>query len=123
MTTIDTDKLFCPLQEAVTILNRKWALPIINEVGNHEQIRFNELAEELKHITAKNLSDTLKKLEEDNVVCKKIFDEVLQRSEYSLTKEGFALYQIVMDLLEWNISRKNAKLKQCICSSRPERFR
>jgi len=58
----ESNVIFCPLQEVANILSRKWTFQIVYEIGNHTQIRFNELAKELRYITPKTLADTLLKL-------------------------------------------------------------
>ncbi|HET7283729.1 MAG TPA: winged helix-turn-helix transcriptional regulator [Nitrososphaeraceae archaeon] len=47
----------------IDIISKKWALLIINEIGNHKRIRYNNLMKELQGITPKTLADTLKELE------------------------------------------------------------
>ena len=114
-----SDKLFCPLQEVADALERKWSFQIIYEIGNHKKIRFNVLQGELRDISPKTLSDTLKKLGNENLINKKFFSQMPPKVEYSLTKDGLSLYPIVVDLLKWSISRKNSKIKECSCFSRP----
>ncbi len=111
--------LFCPLQEVADALERKWTFQIIYEIGNHGKIRFNELQEELRDISPKTLSDTLKKLENGYLVSKKFFNQMPPKVEYSLNKDGLSLYPIIVKLLKWSASRKNSKIKQCLCNSKP----
>ena len=115
----ESNELFCPLQEIVDVLERKWSFQIIYEIGNHGKIRFNELQEELKHISPKTLSDTLKKLENGYLVSKKFFNQTPPKVEYTLNKDGLSLYPIIVKLLKWSASRKNSKIKQCLCNSKP----
>lgn len=107
--------LFCPLQGAIDIISKKWALLAINEIGNHKRIRFNELRRELRGITAKSLTSILTELESGRLVIRKSFDEKLPRTEYSLTDDGTRLYHIVIPLLQWAASRKNAVVTECSC--------
>lgn len=117
--TEESNTLFSPLQEVADALERKWSFQIIYEIGNHKKIRFNELQEELRNISPKTLSVTLKKLENENLVSKKFFSQMPPKVEYSLTKDGLLLYPIVVNLLKWSISRKNSKIKECSCFCRP----
>jgi DNA-binding HxlR family transcriptional regulator len=84
--------LFCPLQGVIDIISKKWSLLVINEIGNHKSIRFNELRRELKVVTAKSLTNTLYELKSNGLINRKSFDEKLPRTEYSLTDEGVKLY-------------------------------
>ncbi len=112
--------LFCPLQEIADVLERKWSFQIIYEIGNHGKIRFNELQEELRHISPKTLSETLKTLESGHLISKKSFNQIPPKVEYSLDKDGLALYPIAVSLLKWSILRKDSKIKQCLCDNKPQ---
>lgn len=109
---------FCPLQGVIDIVSKKWALLAINEIGNHKRIRFNELRRELKGITAKSLTNTLVDLESSGLVIRKNFNEKLPRTEYSLTDDGTKLYHLIIPLLQWAASRKNAVVTQCSCKAK-----
>jgi len=111
--------LFCPLQEVADVLDRKWSFQIIYEIGNHTKIRFTELQNELRHISPKILSDTLKKLENGYLVSKKSFNQIPPKVEYSLSEDGLLLYPIVVDLLKWSISRNTSKIKHCLSCNKP----
>ncbi len=116
----ERNALFCPLQEVADVLERKWTFQIIYEIGNHGKIRFNELQEELRHISPKTLSDTLKKLENGYIISKRSFNQIPPKVEYSLNKDGLSLYPIIVNLLKWSTSRMSSKLKQCLCENKPE---
>ncbi len=116
----EINALFCPLQEITDVLERKWSFQIIYEIGNHNKIRFNELQEELRHISPKTLSETLKTLENGHLISKKSFNQIPPKVEYSLNKDGLALYPIVVSLLKWSILRKDSKIKQCLCDNKPQ---
>ncbi len=107
--------LFCPLQGVINIISKKWSLLVINEIGNHKNIRFNELRRELKGITAKSLTNTLGELQTNGLINKKNFNEKLPRTEYSLTEEGIKMYHMIIPLLQWAASRKGAVIIECSC--------
>jgi len=115
----ERNALFCPLQEVADALERKWSFQIIYEIGNHKKIRFNDLQEELIHISPKTLSDTLKKLENGNIINKKSFNQMPPKVEYSLSEDGLSLYPIIVSLLKWSASRESSKIKQCLCCNKP----
>jgi len=114
-----SNALFCPLQEVADVLERKWSFQIIYEIGNHKKIRFVDLLEELKHISPKTLSNTLKKLENGNIINKKSFNQIPPKVEYSLNEDGLSLYPIIVSLLKWSTSRESSKVKQCLCFNKP----
>ena len=116
----ESNALFCPLQEVADALERKWSFQIIYEIGNHQKIRFNYLHKELKHISPKTLSDTLKNLENGNIINKKSFNQIPPKVEYSLSEDGLSLYPIIVRLLKWSASRESSKIKLCLCCNRPQ---
>lgn len=107
--------LFCPLQGVIDIISKKWSLLVINEIGNHKNIRFNELRRELRGITAKSLIHTLNELQSNKLIHRKDFEEKLPRTEYSLAGDGIQLYHLIIPLLHWAASRKGAVVKECSC--------
>ncbi|AFU58915.1 putative transcriptional regulator, HxlR family [Candidatus Nitrososphaera gargensis Ga9.2] len=109
--------LFCPLQGVIDIVSKKWALLIINEIGNHKRIRFSELKSELRGITSKTLTNTLDDLRENELVVRQAFNETPPRVEYGLTKDGIDLHRAIIPLLQWASSRKGAVVKECSCKA------
>jgi len=111
----ESNDIFCPLQEVVDTLSHKWSLQIIYHIGKHNIIRYVDLQNKLRYISPKTFCDTLRKLENENIINKKIFNVIPQRVEYSLAKDGIPLYPIVLNLLEWSTQRDNSKIKKCVC--------
>ena len=78
----------CPLEGIIDIITKKWALLVINEIGNHKRIRYNDLMNELQPISPKTLADTLKELKNNNLVKREPFNEIPPRVDYTLTRDG-----------------------------------
>jgi DNA-binding HxlR family transcriptional regulator len=95
----------CPLEGIIDIIGKKWALLIINDIGNHGKIRFNTLMQELQNISPKTLSDTLKELQHAGIIQRESFAEIPPRVEYSLTKDGLELRKAIIPLLQWAAPR------------------
>jgi len=112
--------MFCPLQGTIDIIGKKWALLVIYEIGNHKTIRFNELKNELQGITSKSLVNTLEDLQDSKLILRETFREMPPRVEYSLTKDGKDLYRVILPLIQWSASRKDAVVKECSCKSKPK---
>jgi len=79
---------FCPLEGIIDVISKKWALLIINAIGNYGSLRFNRLMEELQGISPKTLADTLKQLQVESLLKRESFAEIPPRVEYSLTKDA-----------------------------------
>jgi DNA-binding HxlR family transcriptional regulator len=106
----------CPLEGVIDIISKKWALLIINEIGNHKRIRYNDLMKEIEGISPKTLADTLKDLVKHKLVKRESFNEIPPRVDYTLTKDGEDLRYAIIPLLQWALSKKGTVVAHCSCS-------
>ena len=106
----------CPLDGIIDIISKKWALLIINEIGNHKRIRYNDLMKELQSISPKTLADILKELVKHGLVKREPFNEIPPRVDYTLTKGGDELREAIIPILQWAISKKGTVVAHCSCS-------
>ena len=97
----------CPLKGIIDLISKKWALLIINALGNCGKLRFNKIMETLNGISPKTLSDTLKDLQNEGLIKRESFAEIPPRVEYSLTNDGTELRKSIIPLLEWTANRNN----------------
>jgi len=104
---------FCPLEGVIDVISKKWALLVVNALGNRGRLRFNSLMEELNGISPKTLSDTLKELQVQGLIKRESFAEIPPRVEYSLTKDGTELRKSIIPLLKWAATRENVNKKRC----------
>jgi DNA-binding HxlR family transcriptional regulator len=91
----------CPLGDLMDLISKKWALLIINTIGNHKILRYNEIMKNLNGINPRSLSDRLKDLESANLIKKEVFAEIPPRSEYTLTRDGKDLRKAIVPLMNW----------------------
>jgi DNA-binding HxlR family transcriptional regulator len=99
----------CPVEGIIDVISKKWALLIVNSLGNHGTLRFGELSEDLRRISPKTLSDTLKKLQAEGLVTREAFPSIPPRVEYSLTEEGLEFRAITLPVLKWAARRTPPK--------------
>ncbi|MEM2901451.1 MAG: helix-turn-helix domain-containing protein [Candidatus Bathyarchaeia archaeon] len=109
----DEHLCLCPLEGIIDTIGKKWTLLVINAIGNHGKIRFNEILEELKGISPTTLANTLKNLEKEKIVNRVIFPQIPPRVEYSLTKDGVELRKAIIPLLKWAFTRSTVKARPC----------
>ena len=64
-------------------------------------VRFNEMKKYIGTISYKTLSLTLKELEADGLVCRKVFPVVPPRVEYSLTPFGRSIMPVLEAMYDW----------------------
>ena len=70
---------FCPIEGIIDVISRKWALLIVNTLGNFKVLRFKDLEKRLKGISPKTLSDTLSRLQRAGLVDREYFNEIPPR--------------------------------------------
>jgi DNA-binding HxlR family transcriptional regulator len=104
---------YCPLEGIIDLISKKWALLIINAIGNYGNLRFNKIMEELHGISPKTLADTLNQLHNEGLLKRESFAEIPPRVEYSLTKDGQGLRDAVVPLLKWAATRQGSKKEKC----------
>ena len=64
-------------------------------------LRFGELKRILRNITPKMLTQTLRELEEDQLIRRKVYRQVPPKVEYSLTETGIELIPFIDHLAKW----------------------
>ncbi len=105
----------CPLDGVIDTIGKKWGLLIINEIGNHGKLRYNELMSELKGISPSTLASMLKDLEKEDLIQKEVFREIPPRVEYSLTTRVRELRVAIIPLIKWATKKGNYSV-HCSCS-------
>lgn len=84
------------------LLGSRWNARIIWLLFVLRSVRFNELKDSIEGISFKVLTQQLRYLENENVLLRKDFQENPPHIEYSLTKKGEDLYQILLLVSSWN---------------------
>ncbi|MFM2312587.1 MAG: hypothetical protein RLZZ04_1863 [Cyanobacteriota bacterium] len=105
----------CPVRQLINIVGDKWTLPVLY-VLKQETKRYSEIQREIPGISKKMLTQTLRRLESDNILKRKIYPVVPPKTEYALTAFGNQLIQPLTVLANWAWEHQ-AELKQ-ICDRR-----
>lgn len=90
----------CPTRLVLERLADKWALLILDRLEDGP-VRFNALKRDIKRITQKVLTQTLRKLERDGLISRQVFATVPVTVEYELTPLGSTLTETVAALAHW----------------------
>jgi DNA-binding HxlR family transcriptional regulator len=90
-----------PLADVIGVVSRKWTRTIIERLIANESLRYNELRAEIDGISDKVLSDSLKDLEEYELVSRDVIDDRPVKVEYSLTPAGAALEDVMDAVADW----------------------
>ncbi|MDR0794692.1 MAG: helix-turn-helix transcriptional regulator [Tannerella sp.] len=93
----------CPIRDILSRLGDKWSLLVLISLSANGIMRFNDIHKSIGDISQRMLSVTLRSLEADGLVDRKIYPEVPPRVEYCLTKSGEKLMPHLDNLTGWAI--------------------
>lgn len=91
----------CPIRNVLNRIGDKWSILIIDLLGSHGTLRFNELNHHIGSISQKMLTVTLKTLEADGLVARKLYPQIPPKVEYTLTEMGKSMLPAVVMLKDW----------------------
>lgn len=90
----------CPSRTVLEIISNKWTILIIEKLAQ-KPYRFSELQREIGGISAKVLTQLLKKLEKNKLVIRHDYEEIQLKVEYSLSPLGRSLSNVCHAITAW----------------------
>ena len=90
----------CPVATTVQLIGNKWKLLILRNLLARPW-RFNELRKSLDGISQKVLTESLRSMESDGIIVRRVYAEVPPRVEYSLSELGETLRPILDAMQAW----------------------
>lgn len=91
----------CPTLVMLDRVANRWTMLILARVSA-KPLRFNQLRRDLDGVSQKMLSQTLKALERDGLVSRKVAPVQPLSVEYSITRMGATLVNTVSALRDWS---------------------
>ncbi len=91
----------CPVRNVIARFGNKWALLTVLIIGEQGVVRFNELSRLIPDVSSRVLSSTLRTLEADGFIDRKVYAVVPPKVEYRLTDVGKSLLPLIQQLTEW----------------------
>ena len=98
------DELFirnCPIRNILARISDKWAILTIFTLERIPVMRFGELQRAIPDISQKMLTVTLRTLEQDGIVNRRVYAQIPPKVEYSLTERGLSLLPHLNALIGW----------------------
>jgi DNA-binding HxlR family transcriptional regulator len=99
---INKEVFYNPVDFVLKKLGGTWKIPVLWRLRK-KTWRYTELQKDIQHISQKMLTHTLKELEADGFVSKKVFAEVPPRTEYSLTAKGTKAVEVITYLRNYGL--------------------
>lgn len=116
----------CSIDYAFRRIGGKYKARILLYLHCNEVLRYGELRRSVIDITPKMLTQSLRELEEDELVRRKVYKEVPPRVEYTLTETGMKMVPFIRMLRDWGneqmekgkipaIAPRETKIDQVTC--------
>ncbi|MEW5856387.1 MAG: helix-turn-helix domain-containing protein [Cyanobacteriota bacterium] len=90
----------CPVQQVLDSIANKWSVIVLYALSFGTK-RYSELQRQIGGVSQKMLTQTLRNLERDGLVERKVYPVVPPKVEYSLTPLGETLIEPLGAICEW----------------------
>lgn len=90
----------CTVLEVLNRVSGKWSIGVLLETM-HGAVRFTELERSINGISRRMLTLTLRNLERDGLLVRKVYPTVPPKVEYTATEMARELYSSLMELTGW----------------------
>lgn len=91
----------CPIRDVLSGLGDKWTMLILVTLKANGTMRFSDIQKTIGDISQRMLTVTLRSLETDGLIVRKVYAEVPPRVEYELTETGRSLMPHIESLVGW----------------------
>jgi DNA-binding HxlR family transcriptional regulator len=98
----------CPVTLAVQVMGRKWK-PLILYYLKDGPKRFGELRRCIPEASQKILTQTLREMEADGIILRKVQSEIPPHVSYSISKQGKSLEPVLIALNDWGVKYRRAR--------------
>lgn len=90
----------CPIERTLRLIVGKWKTILIWHLSSGTK-RYGELKKLIPAVSEKMLIQSLRELEKDALILRKVYPEVPPRVEYRLSKRGESLSPLICSLNTW----------------------
>ena len=92
----------CPVRDVLSRLGDKWSMLVLITLSANGTMRFSDIHKTIADVSQRMLTVTLRTLESDGLIERKVYAEVPPRVEYCLTERGLSL---IPQSKDWWIGR------------------
>ncbi len=98
-------KTMLSIKDALEAVEGRWKLLILFSLSESPK-RFKQISREVNGITDKTLSKELKRLEENKLIIREIYNTFPPTVEYSITHHGLSLEKVIDELHFWGLAHR-----------------
>ena len=89
----------CPVRDVLSRLGDKWSMLVLITLSANGTMRFSDIHKTIADVSQRMLTVTLRTLESDGLIERKVYAEVPPRVEYCLTERGLSLIPHILSLI------------------------
>lgn len=115
LTAADAEK--CPVRDVLDRIGDRWSLLVLLTL-ERGTLRFTALQRAVGDISQRMLAQTLRMLEQDGLISRRVYPTIPPKVEYTLTKLGTSLLERIEPLVDW-AGANHAKVKAARKAYRP----
>ena len=93
-------------REVLELITDKWVINVIYALSDGTK-RYSQLEREVAVVSQKMLTQTLRRLERDGLIDRRVYPVVPPRVEYSLTPLGQSLVEPLTSLRDWALAHRD----------------
>lgn len=90
----------------LSLISGKYKMVILYCLMEYQPVRFNELQRYIGKVSDKTLSQNLKELEADQLICRTVYPQIPPKVEYTLTPRGTSLMGVLDQLCIWGTENR-----------------
>jgi len=94
----------CPIRTVLAQIGGKWSLLVILLLRDGEY-RFSEILRAIPDVSQRMLTQTLRQLERDGLVVRKVTPIVPPRVDYAITELGRSLFEPIGAMAAWAVAK------------------
>ncbi|MGB7594170.1 MAG: helix-turn-helix domain-containing protein [Erysipelotrichaceae bacterium] len=99
----------CPVEVTLNLLSSKWKTLIIRELLTGTK-RFSQIKRTIPDVTQKMLTQSLRGLEEDGLIERKVYPVVPPKVEYRLSELGWSLNPVINSMREFGTHYRSLEM-------------
>lgn len=100
----------CPTRILLDSIADKWTVLVVGALVEKTK-RFGQLRREIDGVSQKMLTQTLRQLERDGIIKRKVYASVPPKVEYSLAELGQSLVSVLNNITKWSETHIDEVLK------------
>lgn len=101
------DAAACPVRDVLDRLGDRWTVLVLKELAGGT-LRFGEIKSRIADVSQRMLAQTLRRLEQDGLVSRRVFPTIPPRVDYTLTELGRSLLVPLDEMVRWAVEHHDA---------------